>query len=89
LLTACRLVARSGGERWQAQPRSTARSLKKQYQAAGIPESQRDGPLLYAGEQLLFVPGLGLDARVRTPAAPRRTLLALRWRPASPAAAAD
>jgi tRNA(Ile)-lysidine synthase len=89
LLKACRLVARSGGERWQAQPRSTARSLKKQYQAAGIPESQRDGPLLYAGEQLLFVPGLGLDARVRTPAAPRRTLLALRWRPASPAAAAD
>ena len=82
LLKACRLVARRGGEQWQAQPRSTPRSLKKQYQAAGIPASQRDGPLLYAGEQLVFVPGLGLDARVRLHAPGRRVTLTLQWRPA-------
>lgn len=85
LLKACRLVARSGGEQWQAQPRSTPRSLKKQYQSAGIPASQRDGPLLYAGEQLVFVPGLGIDARVCLPASGRRSALALHWRPAEPA----
>ncbi|HEU5297188.1 MAG TPA: tRNA lysidine(34) synthetase TilS [Burkholderiaceae bacterium] len=82
LLKACRLVARRGGERWQAGPRSTARSLKKQYQAAGIPVSQRAGPLVYADRQLLFVPGLGLDARVRAHAGERRVTLALHWLPA-------
>jgi len=85
LLKACRVVARRGGEQWQAQPRSTPRGLKKQYQAAGIPSSQRDGPLLYAGEQLVFVPGLGLDARVRLHAPGRRITLTLQWRPAAPA----
>lgn len=89
LLKACRLVARRGGEQWQARPRSTPRSLKKQYQAAGIPTSQRDGPLLYAGEQLVFVPGLGLDARVRLHAPGRRTTLTLQWRPAAPARSSE
>jgi tRNA(Ile)-lysidine synthase len=82
LLKACRVVARRGGERWQEHPRSMPRSLKKQYQAAGIAAWQRDGPLLYVGEQLVFVPGLGVDARVREPAsAGRRPKLALRWHP--------
>lgn len=85
LLKACRLVARNGGEQWQARPRSVPRSLKKQYQAAGIPASQRDGPLVYAGEQLVFVPGLGLDARVCLDAPRRRSLLALRWLRLDPA----
>ena len=57
------MVARSGGEQWQAQPRSTPRSLKKQYQAAGIAAWQRDGPLVIADDRLVFVPGLGVDAR--------------------------
>ena len=58
------------------------RSLKKQYQAAGVAAWQREGPLLYAGEQLVFVPGLGLDARVcAARAAGRRVTLALQWRP--------
>ncbi len=77
LLRSCRVVARQGGERWQARPRSVPRSLKKQYQAAAIPAAQRDGPLVYAADRLLFVPGLGLDARVRAPG--RRGTLALRW----------
>ncbi|HEY6510408.1 MAG TPA: tRNA lysidine(34) synthetase TilS [Burkholderiaceae bacterium] len=85
LLKVCRLLVRCGGEQWQAAPRSTPRSLKKQYQAAGIPPSQRDGPLVYAGSQLVFVPGLGLDARVCLPSAGRRSTVALRWCPAPPA----
>ena len=30
----------------------------------GIPSWHRDGPLLYAGDDLLYVPNLGVDARV-------------------------
>jgi tRNA(Ile)-lysidine synthase len=81
LLKACRMVARRGGERWQARSRSVPRSLKKQYQAAGIAAWQREGPLLYAGEQLVFVPGLGLDARVCSHApAGGGSLRAVQWR---------
>jgi tRNA(Ile)-lysidine synthase len=55
---------RAGGERFQRQPAGLARSLKKQFQAAGVPAEDRVGPLLFdrAGA-LLFVPGLGIDAR--------------------------
>ena len=71
---------RAGGERFQLQPAGTARSLKKQYQALGIPAEGRDGPLLFdAAGELLFAPGLGVDARAWAPAdAPQ---WGLRWRP--------
>jgi tRNA(Ile)-lysidine synthase len=59
-----RLVARAGGEQFQAGAARPARALKKQYQAAGVPAWAREGPLVYDGEQLVFVPGLGVDARV-------------------------
>ena len=58
-----RLVERCGGERFQPAADRPPRSLKKQYQALGIPDWERRGPLLYDGERLLFVPGLGIDAR--------------------------
>ena len=58
------LRLREGAERFQAGMGRPPRSLKKQYQAANVPAWQRDGPLLYSGGQLVFVPGLGLDARV-------------------------
>ena len=58
------LKPRSGGERFQLGPGRPPRSLKKQYQANGVPTWERQGPLLYSGGQLVFVPGLGLDARV-------------------------
>jgi tRNA(Ile)-lysidine synthase len=81
VLKACRVVARRGGEQWQARTRTLPRSLKKQYQAAGIAAWQREGPLLYAGDQLVFVPGLGLDARVCSQAAAGRGgMRALKWR---------
>ena len=58
------LRPREGGERFQAGVGRPPRSLKKQFQAAALPPWQRDGPLVYSGGQLVFVPGLGLDARV-------------------------
>jgi tRNA(Ile)-lysidine synthase len=60
-LTAC---PRSGGEQFQRAPCTPPRSLKKQYQSIGVHAALRSGPLLYDGGQLVFVPGLGLDARV-------------------------
>ena len=65
LLARLRVVAREGGERFQFAPRSAPRALKKQFQALGVAAWQRDGPLLFAVDRLVYVPGLGIDARVR------------------------
>jgi tRNA(Ile)-lysidine synthase len=59
-----RLAPRHGGEQFQAGTGRPARALKKQYQSAAVPAWAREGPLLYDGEQLVFAPGLGVDARV-------------------------
>ena len=78
------LLPRSGAERFQAGLGRPPRSLKLQFQAAGVPAWERDGPLVYSGGQLVFVPGLGLDARVI--GLPGQPLVQLRWvRPAGPA----
>ena len=73
----CELRARRGGEHFQRAPGTPPRSLKKQYQLAGVPAWQRSGPLLYGPDGLLFVPGLGVDARRL--AARGVPMLALRW----------
>lgn len=62
-LRAVSLRPRGGGERFQRAPATPARALKKQYQALGVPPLERGGPLLWQGERLLYVPGLGMDAR--------------------------
>jgi tRNA(Ile)-lysidine synthase len=67
LLQHLELRPRAGAERFQARPGSTPRSLKKQFQAAGVPAWAREGPLVFAGDRLLYVPGLGLDARCLAP----------------------
>ncbi len=72
--------ARSGGERFQRAVGTPPRSLKKQFQAAGVPAWQRDAPLLFSADgRLLFVPGLGIDARAL--AAPGEAQCALAWVP--------
>lgn len=55
---------RSGGEQFQRAPNTPPRSLKKQYQLAGLEPDRRQGPLLWLHGTLAYVPGLGLDARV-------------------------
>lgn len=78
-LASCRLVRRRGGEQFQAGPQRPPRSLKKQFQMLGVPAWARHGPLLYAGTQLVFVPGLGIDARVQRE--PGRPQVQLVWHP--------
>ena len=73
------LRARSGGERFQAGLGRPARSLKKQFQAAEMPAWERSGPLVFSGGQLVFVPGLGLDARVI--GLPGQAQVTLAWEP--------
>ena len=73
------LRPRSGAEQFQAGIGRPPRSLKKQYQAAAIPASLRNGPLLYSGGQLIFVPGLGIDARML--ALPGQAQVSLEWHP--------
>jgi tRNA(Ile)-lysidine synthase len=71
------LSHRQGGERFQREPRGLPRALKKQFQAAAVPAWQRAGPLLWRDRDLLFVPGLGVDARQQAPAGVPQ--FALRW----------
>ena len=71
---------RQGGERFRLEARALPRSLKKQFQACDVPAWQRLGPLLSTpARQLLFVPGLGIDAAFRAPAGTSQ--LQLRWVP--------
>ncbi|HEY9239787.1 MAG TPA: TilS substrate C-terminal domain-containing protein, partial [Burkholderiaceae bacterium] len=55
---------------------------KKQFQAAGIAQALRSGPLVYSGAQLVYVPGLGIDARVV--GLPGQPLVELLWTPDAP-----
>ena len=79
LLAHAGLRERQPGDQFQLAPRSTARGLKKQFQALGVPAWQRSGPIMATADQVLFVPGLGIDARAQ--AAPGEPQLALRWEP--------
>ena len=74
------LRPREGAEKFQAGIGRPPRSLKKQFQSAGVPAWARVGPLIYSGGQLVFVPGLGLDARVIGVAG--QALVSLSWLPA-------
>lgn len=74
--------ARAGGEQFQLHRGGVPRSLKKCFQTAGVPAWLREVPLLYAGDRLLFVPALGVDARYLQDEG--AALVALRWRPGQP-----
>ncbi|MFO1273421.1 MAG: tRNA lysidine(34) synthetase TilS [Rubrivivax sp.] len=75
------LRPRAGGESFQLEPGAMARSLKKQYQARGVPAWRRGGPLLFDGGLLLYAPALGIDARARAPAGEPQ--LQVEWEPGS------
>ena len=54
---------RSGGERLKPDAHRPRRTLKNLFQEAGVPPWQRDRlPLLYCGDALVWVAGLGVDA---------------------------
>jgi tRNA(Ile)-lysidine synthase len=59
---------RSGGERLQLDARRPRRTLKNLFQEAGIPPWERGRlPLLFSGDELVWVPGIGIDARFQAP----------------------
>lgn len=70
---------RQGGERLRLAPNRPSRSLKNLFQEAGIPPWEREAlPLLYSGEELVWVPGVGVAADFR--AARGRAGLRPEWR---------
>ena len=79
--TAAHLVvrARRPGDRFQAGTARPPRSLKLQFQGAGIAVPERAAPVVCDAERIVFVPGLGIDARAR--AAAGEPQVALTWLP--------
>jgi tRNA(Ile)-lysidine synthase len=70
--------ARQGGERLRLAANRPSRTLKNLFQEAGIPPWERDRvPLVYSGEELVWVPGLGIAAGYR--AAKARAGLVPEW----------
>jgi tRNA(Ile)-lysidine synthase len=70
---------RAGGERLQPDPKRPRRTLKNLFQEAGVPPHERERlPLLFCGEALAWVPGLGIDVRFQ--ARGRRARMP-QWRP--------
>ncbi|MDP4301618.1 tRNA lysidine(34) synthetase TilS [Leptothrix discophora] len=59
------LRPRQGGEQFQSHPQGVPRSLKKQFQDAGVPSWARAAPLVWRDGLLVQVEGLGVDARAR------------------------
>jgi tRNA(Ile)-lysidine synthase len=71
--------ARKGGERLRLAANRPSRSLKNLFQEAGIAPWERDRlPLLYCGDELVWVPGLGIAAGYR--AAKGRAGVMPEWR---------
>ena len=58
-----RVRLRGGGERLRPDPRRPRRSLKNLFQEAGVPPWRRERlPMLFCGDELVWAPGLGVDA---------------------------
>jgi len=74
-----RVRLRGGGERLQPDPRRPRRSLKNLFQEAGVPPWRRERlPMLYFGDELVWAPGLGVDAAWQAAARARGIMPA--WR---------
>ena len=66
LLEPVTVRVREGGERFRSAQNRPEKSLKNLFQECGIPPWQRSRlPLLYCGERLVWVPGIGLDPQYR------------------------
>jgi len=60
------VTLRSGGERLKLAPNRPAKSLKYHYQSLDIPAWERPYlPIIFAGEQLLYAAGIGMDSHAQ------------------------
>jgi tRNA(Ile)-lysidine synthase len=76
------LRGRTGGERFKPHPTRPSKTLKRLFQEAGIPEFERARlPLVWRGEHLIYVAGLGADARLVDAGGAR---VQLQWQPDAP-----
>ncbi|MFM0537759.1 tRNA lysidine(34) synthetase TilS [Paraburkholderia graminis] len=78
-----RARSRSGGERMRASdaPGARSRTLKNLFQERGIPAWKREVPLLFLGDELLFVPLLGVNhAALHADVAPDEARVRIVWR---------
>jgi len=74
---------RAGGERIRVAADRPRQALKRLLQAASVPEWQRDAlPLVWCGDVLAAVPGIGVDAEFA--AAPGERGVDVRWHPRPP-----
>lgn len=72
------LRGRRGGERFKPQAGRPSRTLKRVFQDAGVPEYERSAlPLVWRGEQLIYVAGIGPEVRLIEADGPR---VRLHWR---------
>ncbi len=70
---------RSGGERFKPHPTRPSRTLKRLFQEAGVAEFERASlPLVWRGDDLIYVAGLGPDVRMIDTGGER---VRLHWRP--------
>jgi tRNA(Ile)-lysidine synthase len=73
---------RSGGERLRLDALRPSRTLKNLFQEAGVPPWERERmPLLFCGDDLVWAPGLGVDAKFLN--AGRAPGIVPDWRPFS------
>jgi len=73
------LRGRGGGERFKPHPLRPSKTLKRLFQDAGIAEFERSAlPLLWRDGRLIFVAGLGADARLVEAGGKR---IRLQWQP--------
>ena len=73
---------RGGGERFKPHPTRPSKTLKRLFQDANVPEFERARlPLVWRGEDLIFVAGLGADVRLVDTGGPR---VMLTWQPDAP-----
>lgn len=64
-------MSRQGSEKFKVHAKRPRKTLKNLYQEANIPPWQRDIPLLYIGDELVAVAGIGVSADWQTTHGPR------------------
>jgi len=79
-LAPLRIVSRRGGERMRVGIDRPRQALKSLLQDAGMPVWQREAlPLVFCGDALVWVPGIGMAAGYAAP--PTGHGIAIAWHP--------
>lgn len=69
-------LPRQGGEKMRIHPKRPRRTLKNLYQELDVPPWQREAPILYLGDEILAVSGIGMNADISMTRGPR---IAANW----------